>query len=393
MKRAARVIQVTALAAVIGAVGCGQGAGGSAATESNPSPAATQGRVAVQNSAIVDAAHAGWVHVPGGHLMHPSCVHRVPSGASVDANNDVYVKGKLYMHIDDCAYKSVDTRKLTVAPRLEESDHTPGIGGSGPRVPGLNGWVASSNAAISTFILSFENTGETGWTVPPAPTTPDDGQVIFFFNSVTPSDNGWILQPVLQFGVATGVTDVQGGSFGDQSIGGAYWQLASWAVSAGGVNAIVSEPVTVNVGDDIYGSGALFDYGSSAGTGDWTIYGIDNTTGGESALTVSMGETFTNMQAGVLEVYGVNTCADLPNAAYTFFAKPAFESASNTSAASVTYDGHTMPSWWKSYIQNQVTQYTGSWTATTDVSSNALGSGCTFGSAIISGSGGTSLEY
>src|SRR5271154_5471 len=62
-----------------------------------------------------------------------------------------------------------------------------------------NGWIVDAEwANTGPNPISYFSTT---WAVPPDPGA-EDGQLIFLFNGVTPSDNSYILQPVLQWGVS-----------------------------------------------------------------------------------------------------------------------------------------------------------------------------------------------
>lgn len=124
-----------------------------------------------------------------------------------------------------------------------------------------DGWIANTG---------WSNTGSqpiayfsTTWVVPPAPAT-DDGQTIFLFNGLEQSGDGatslgpYILQPVLQWGPATGPPPT----------GGSYWQISNWYVD--GTAIYTSPPIQVNPGDVLQGvmtltgqSGSEFSYLSS----------------------------------------------------------------------------------------------------------------------------------
>jgi hypothetical protein len=64
---------------------------------------------------LVIATHptdtAGWVHVPGGLLIRPECVHQVPNGASIDGDSgNVSLNGVVIAHWDKCAEPGIFTR-------------------------------------------------------------------------------------------------------------------------------------------------------------------------------------------------------------------------------------------------------------------------------------------
>jgi hypothetical protein len=55
---------------------------------------------------------AGWVHVPGGMLIRPDCVHHVPNGGSITESGDVMVNGAVVAHFDKCAEPGIWEQSL-----------------------------------------------------------------------------------------------------------------------------------------------------------------------------------------------------------------------------------------------------------------------------------------
>ena len=136
------------------------------------------------------------------------------------------------------------------------------------------------------------------------PTNPlDNGALIYLFNGIEPGDFSAILQPVLQYGV---------GAAG----GGNYWAIASWYV---GSSAFHSPLETVNPGDTLYGYTQIT--GESGSTLDWKVDVQDKSTGAFSYITIQTGDQWTWALAGILEVYGVTSCNDLPADKKVSFAK------------------------------------------------------------------------
>lgn len=230
--------------------------------------------------------HPNWVQVPG-ELIRPDCVHEIPSGAAVEigsdgqSTGDVSLNGVLIAHYDACPETPIATR-----PRGSNGglDSDPGTG---------NGWVEASNWLVSLGSSDNLDKIQGNWTVPSDPST--NGALIYLFNGMEPSDYAWILQPVLQYGV---------GAAG----GGNYWAIASWLV---GSSAYHSPLETVNAGD------ALTGYTKTTSVSGSTIHfkvdAKDNTTGAYSYLNAyATGYQWTWALAGVLEVYGVTSCSDLP---------------------------------------------------------------------------------
>jgi len=247
------------------------------------------------------AAHSDWVQVPG-KLMRADCVHEIPNGAQVvigekgEPTGDVMLKGKLFAHYEACSEAPVSTRHLAkdIKPvtEIQPLGHVPG--------PPFSGWVEDSQESLS-LAASDNIDWESGeWYVPSAPSV--SGGLIYFFNGIAPTAQDWILQPVLQYGVSP-------------AGGGNFWGIASWFVGTGG--AWHSPLETVNAGDTLYGfteqtaTGSTLNYTSEAG---------DLTTGAYSYLNIwSSGLHWTVAYEGVLEVYGVNSCSQLPASGYAYF--------------------------------------------------------------------------
>jgi len=131
------------------------------------------------------------------------------------------------------------------------------------------------------------------WFVPPTPTN-NEGQTLYFFNSVENSATNEILQPVLEF---------------NSIISG--WSLAAWFGGPGGY--FHSTAVVVHPGDSIIG------YIIQSGT-TWYIYGYVNlnlvASITVSEATISAIEPYAQL---TLEVYGVNHCTDYPPSDYITF--------------------------------------------------------------------------
>lgn len=182
---------------------------------SEPAIAAAAKRDAVGGDALVVA--------PGGK-RHPSLVHKVEPGSQIR-------RSTLENHV--CVFGPSGTLQHehtygTLAPRLVTA-----AAGEAPK-PADNGWITYSywNNPYTSQLARFATT----WQVPAAPAA-NDGQTVFIFNGI---QNGWILQPVLQWGPSA---DGGGGS----------WYIASWYVSGPGGGAYFTPLVAVNPGDTLTG--------------------------------------------------------------------------------------------------------------------------------------------
>jgi hypothetical protein len=158
------------------------------------------GPVSESDAATPSGVPAGYVYAPIG-WVHPSCLHAVPSGASIDDNDNVSLNGQLIAHYDRCQYAPVYSQQATRS-----------NGG-----PGSIGWIeyAEQNATITypyDEVLGNMN-------VPTAPT--NTTSTLYYWQGLTsdeanpPSYGCGIVQPVLQWG-------------GSPAGGGNYWSMASW---------------------------------------------------------------------------------------------------------------------------------------------------------------------
>jgi hypothetical protein len=242
---------------------------------------------AITNEAATD--HSGWIRIPGA-LVRSDCVHEVPTGAMVEMSDDneitgnVTLNGEVIAHYEPCSEKPVitGTRKRSAA-----SANASGTG---------NGPVEDSQwdlpLAANDNIDYLGNT----WTVPAYPST--GGALIYLYNAIAPESGDWILQPVLQYG-ESGVG------------GGNYYTISSWLIGANGY-AFYSPLVEVNPGDTILGHTGLNEVSGS--TFYFMTEAKDETTGRYSWIKTHIShEHWTWAFAGVLEVYGLSTCSQLPS--------------------------------------------------------------------------------
>jgi len=147
------------------------------------------------------------------------------------------------------------------------------------RLP-INGWY------ISLWTFAAYTYYQAVWTVPPVPSY-NNGQVLFYFNSLENNPVTDILQPVLEFNdIITG------------------WSLASWYGVNG--NYYYSNPVAVTPGQTIYG---IIELSGST----WYILGYVN---GNLVTELTVSTSSVGGQASaqwVNEVYNVDTCTSLPS--------------------------------------------------------------------------------
>jgi hypothetical protein len=183
-------------------------------------------------TSTTDSIPAGYVHVPGG-WTHPSCVHEVPTGATVDDGaGTIELNGSVVERYVPCAYPAY--RSL---PSGTPAASTSG-GAGNPHLTGptYGGWVeyaqqqSPPSGQVFTDLSGYIN-------VPPAPAT-QTPQTLYYFPGLqsTLDSNCGIMQPVVQWGVSP-------------AGGGTFWAMASWWWSWSG--AFHSPLVTVHSGEQI----------------------------------------------------------------------------------------------------------------------------------------------
>jgi hypothetical protein len=233
-----------------------------------------------------------------------SCVHEVPSGATVDAETgSVTLNGASVAHYPPCAASG--------APHQSQFSHSHGGSGGG------SAWYEFSwaNAVPIGGLTQFDYL-EVQWTVPQP--GPSDGTVIYLFPafenfsgsnpSTCPFGSGCgsfssIIQPVLQWGY-------------NSYNGGHYWEAEGMEVW--GNNVLFSNPCFVNSGDTVVG--VLWQI--QANPDKWEVVIEDTTNRCYTWNFFQPGSSwpkYNTAQGGVLEAYGnaaesilLTTCADLP---------------------------------------------------------------------------------
>ncbi|KAF8318706.1 hypothetical protein DL93DRAFT_2075591 [Clavulina sp. PMI_390] len=213
------------------------------------------------------------VLTPYGHRPAADVVE-VPEGASINHIGDE-------IHVIDPKGKVL--HKTTATGNFTKTTPAPNAGLQ-------NGWIAYA---------SWMNTGaspinyfDTTWTVPNLPFRPNDGQVLFLFNSIEPNTYDAILQPVLQYGVSA-------------AGGGAYWAVANWY----GYNNKYyhTAPIRVNPGRVLQGIMLLTGTGSQGfGYNYWSYF---NGIGGKMIV---YGSKQLRWATETLEVYNLKSTSDFP---------------------------------------------------------------------------------
>jgi hypothetical protein len=225
-----------------------------------------------------------YVVTPNGFFA-PSCVQRVQEGETLHADGSIETTNGAVRKPATCTQPHYRFDGTRVAP--SGSFSLPPIVAA--RKPTINGWVEDANYESSVNIGKIVAT----WKVPSTPTN-QSGQTDYFFpgleqNDVNPTS---ILQPVL----------------GYDAFSGTVWTLSSWNCCVSGTT-YYSGPINVSVGDTILGT-TQCKAANSCST--WKITSKDVTKNTSTTLTTS---PYGNLQwvfGGVLEVYGVSSCNQLP---------------------------------------------------------------------------------
>lgn len=224
-----------------------------------------------------------YVVTPNG-FFSPSCVQRVQEGETLHADGSIELPNGLVRKPAACTqphYRFDGTRV-----EANGSFSMPPI--QAVRKPAINGWVEDANYDSSVNIGKLVAT----WKVPSTPTN-QSGQTDYFFPGLEQLPNvESILQPVL----------------GYDAFSGTVWTLSSWNCCVSGTT-YYSGPINVNVGDTILGTTQCQ---SANNCGTWTITSKDVTTGRSTTLTTNPYGNLLWVFGGVLEVYGVSSCNQLP---------------------------------------------------------------------------------
>ena len=223
-----------------------------------------------------------YVVTPNG-FFSPSCVQRVEEGETLHADGSIEAANGMVRKPALCTQAHYRFDGSRVEPNGSFS--LPPIQA---RQPTINGWVEDANYSSSVNIGKLVAT----WKVPSTPTN-RSGQTDYFFPGLEqlPTVES-ILQPVLGYGAFSGTV----------------WTLSSWNCCVSGTT-YYSGPINVNAGDTILGT-TQCKAANSCST--WTITSKDVTTNKSTTLTTKPYGNLLWVFGGVMEVYGVSSCNQLP---------------------------------------------------------------------------------
>ena len=264
---------------------------------------------------------AQYVPTPNG-FFHPSCI--------VQLADDEVMRGDAVIERSDgtrraaapCALPHYNMRgHSSVDPQAEAVAQA-----TGEPAAALKGWVESVYAytpPVGYLSVQFQ--------VPRTPLT-TKSEVDFWFPGTeplkAPSSEFAILQPVLAWGQS----------------GIAKWTIQSWACCLKNTT-LNSAPVDVEPGDTITGTMQASNCDAAGQCANWRITTKDERTGASTTLNTADGSAVAEdwLFGGVLEIYGVNTCAQLPpNGVFTF----------SNIVVKDTKGNPIVPSWTPEYLQD-----------------------------------------
>jgi len=209
---------------------------------------------------FIGALADDWMHVPGGYLMHKSCIFEVPHGQILD---------EAFVNNHTCEY--------------------------GVRRPDIQTYVMDAHLTVAGGAQATQM--NCSWNVPSLPQR-SDGQTLYYwpgFKSTEPEMMLPVLQPVLQYGQQ-----------------GASWYAQSWFVWGNKGISYTGPAIRVSPGDMI-DSYMLYDTNSK----NYICYCKDRNNGRESYLAVtdrqySFSQGFHVAMVVNENIYSQGRCSDYP---------------------------------------------------------------------------------
>ncbi len=276
-------------------VGCGSPAPDVTAVEAAVPAAA----VALQSAPAVRAPSVpdDYVATPNG-FFHRSCVIELAAGETIGQDRKIHGLDGRTRDITPCGHPQYDAVGHVVPPggaaaqaAATRAGRSATTAAAPANAPTTDGWVeAASNADNGPL-----NWVSANFTVPSDPAMASS-QLLYYFPGLEPTVEGTnftIMQPVLQYWAGQ-------------------WSAASWNCCVDGVTAH-GPYFNVNPGDTLYGYVQGNNCDANGFCSDWQVYTGDWSTGGTSTLnTTSYGSIMGWAFGGVLEVYGLDDCAEYP---------------------------------------------------------------------------------
>ena len=224
-----------------------------------------------------------YVITPAGYF-HAACVVQLEDGEQLTPEGDVRQLDAGVRKVMACQHAHYDLRGERRAADAQGVDARPAAA--------FSGWLADSQSSGTPPASQMV----ADWTVPASPIR-SAGQTLYFFPGLEASPNVvTILQPVL----------------GWNSYSNATWTMANWNCCKSGT-VYTGNPITVHPGDQIHGAMVGTGCTRTAPCGSWAITSTDLTTNQSTTLrTASYSQLFNWYFGGVMEVYGVSTCTQLP---------------------------------------------------------------------------------
>ena len=237
-------------------------------------------------------------------FFHPSCVIHVNNGETINSDGDIIQTDGQIRKVSPCPYQHFDDAANAIdGPLLPVSHRVPSSTGASEKSTPV-ALPDTSHGTTTTWLADFEidfSTSEnltwfsSDYTVPPKPSS-NDGQDVALWGGVESHDKSEVIQPILDKGD--------------------YYD--SWAVRGENCclngNDYTGAYYAVNVGDTISGYAYAVPLSTCTGysVAQWEV-GIN--VNGSSVVYFDACEwnpPMTQLDGGVLEVYHVVHCTDLP---------------------------------------------------------------------------------
>ena len=227
-----------------------------------------------------------YVITPAGYF-HAACVVQLDEGDQLTPEGDVLQRDRQVRKVAACEHPRFDLhgdRHAADAPGIDAT--------VSPAAAAFNGWVSDSQSSGTPPASQMV----ADWTVPASPSS-NAGQTLYFFPGLEATPNVvTILQPVL----------------GWNSYSNATWTMANWNCCKSGT-VYTGNPITVRPGDQIHGAMVGTGCTRTSPCSSWAVTSTDLTTNQTTTLkTSAYSQLFNWYFGGVMEVYGVSACTQLP---------------------------------------------------------------------------------